>query len=65
MKNDPNDTSRRALEDDLAKLDGRPPYDTGSNICRSDAYFARSLEKKYGGTIEEFRKMVPNSGGLQ
>lgn len=43
---------------DLAKLDGDPPYDTPSNIVRSDPYFARSLEKKYGMDIQELRKAV-------
>lgn len=44
--------------DDLKKLDGDPPYDTPSNISRNDAYFGKSLEKKYGMPLEELRKEV-------
>lgn len=36
------------LRDDLAKLDGEPPYDGPSNICRGDPYFVCALEQKYG-----------------
>ena len=44
--------------DDLKKLDGKAPYDGGSNICRDDAYFAHSLESKYGKSIKELRREV-------
>jgi len=46
------------LEKDLAMLDGKPPYDGPENPCRADAYYARSLQVKYGATIEELRQRV-------
>ena len=36
------------LERDVAMLLGKPPYDTPSNYCWNDGYFARSLRDKYG-----------------
>ena len=39
--------------DDLKKLHGRPPYDTGSNISYNDGYFAQSLIRKYGMRLSE------------
>ncbi len=46
------------LREDLAKLDGKPPYNTGSNILQGDGYFAKSLEEKYGLPIEELRQIA-------
>lgn len=43
---------------DLDKLEGKPPYDGGSNICRGDGYFYNSIEKKFGMTIPELRKAL-------
>lgn len=36
------------LEDHVAMLLGKSPYDHPSNICWNDPYFARSLIAKYG-----------------
>lgn len=44
--------------DDLKMLEGLPPYDGGSNHCRGDGYFARSLEQKYGMSLEALQKEV-------
>lgn len=46
------------IRDDLAKLDGKPPYNTPSNYCWGDGYFASSLEQKYGAPIETLRRLV-------
>ncbi len=51
-------TRHEEITDDLKKLDGKPPYNGGSNICRDDTYFALSLEKKYGSSILELRKEI-------
>lgn len=48
------------LEDDLARLDGLFPYDKPENPCRNDGYYAVSLEKKYGRTLEELRRLFRN-----
>lgn len=44
--------------DDLNKLYGRKPYDGSSNICKDDAHFGNSIEKKYGKNIAELKKLV-------
>lgn len=44
--------------DDLRKLFGLPPYDKPGNHCWGDGYYSRSLEKKYGKTIEELEKLT-------
>lgn len=49
---------RERILDDLKKLYGLPPYDSGGNICRGDGYFARSLEEKYGKPLKELREEV-------
>lgn len=36
------------LEDDVKKLLGLPPYNSPSNFCWNDNYYARSLQEKYG-----------------
>ena len=36
------------LRDELAMLNGRPPYNHPSNICWNDNYYAESLRTKYG-----------------
>ena len=46
------------LKLDLAILDGTPPWDDPSNVCRNDSYYAKSLERKYGKKIDELRKVV-------
>jgi len=38
----------RELEDAVAKLLGKPPYNHPSNFCWNDNYFAKSLNDKYG-----------------
>lgn len=46
------------LREKLAMLDGDPPYDTGSNICYGDGYFAKSIEREFGASLEELRKQA-------
>lgn len=46
-------TKKERILDDLKKLSGIPPYDDFSNIVMGDGYFAKSLERKYHGTIDE------------
>lgn len=46
------------LKDEIEKFLGRGKHRTHSNICYGDAYYALSLERKYGKSIEELRKMV-------
>jgi hypothetical protein len=43
--------------DDMKKLRGLPPYNE-TNPCYGDGYFAASLERKYGCTLEELAKAV-------
>jgi len=50
------------LEKEMAMLDGKPPYDGPENPCRGDAYYATSLQRKYGATIEELRRRVKIEG---
>ena len=49
---------KKELRDELAKLNGWPPYDGPENICRGDGYYGMSLEKKYGKTIAELEKFL-------
>ena len=35
------------LLDALKKLNGLPPYDTPSNLCRNDGYFAQSIRNNF------------------
>jgi hypothetical protein len=49
---------RKILRDELAKLNGWPPHDEPSNICRGDAYYGKSLEEKYGKTIAELERFL-------
>ena len=44
--------------DDLAMLKGDPPYNIPSNICYGDGYYAASLERRYGMSIEELERIV-------
>ena len=46
------------LKRDLAILDGIPPWDDPSNLCRNDSYYAKSLEQKYGKKLDELRKIA-------
>jgi len=48
---------RRAVLDDLKKLNGLPPYN-GFNPCAYDGYFAAALVKKYNLSINELAKAV-------
>jgi hypothetical protein len=52
----------KQLCDDLNKLDGKPPYNEPSNICWGDAYFAKSLEKKYNKPLDELYKIAQRIG---
>ncbi len=50
-------TQVREAIDDLKKLYGMPPYDSG-NPCRWDGIYSRSLETKYNLTLSELVKAV-------
>jgi hypothetical protein len=61
-----NTTEVAELKDDLDKLAGRGKHDSPANFCYLDGYFAKHLEQKYGGSIEEleaFVKKANRSGG--
>lgn len=45
-------------KDDLDKLNGRGRHATPSNICWGDGYFARSLEEKYGMSLQALEAAV-------
>lgn len=47
---------KKSAVDDLKKLCGDKPYNTGSNIVTGDGYFAKSLEHKYGMSLSELEK---------
>lgn len=47
---------RERAKDDLKKLLFLPPYNEMTNICAGDGIFARSLEEKYGLSIDELKK---------
>jgi len=49
--------------DALAILDGKPPYDGPSNICRNDGYYAQSIEQTFGMSIADLRKNVERDNG--
>jgi hypothetical protein len=49
-------------KDDLKKLYGHPPYNTWTNICYGDAYFARAIEKEHGKSCEELQKITGING---
>ena len=45
--------------DQLKKLEGLPPYDTWSNHCAGDGYFAASIERDFSPeTVVAARKKV-------
>jgi|ETNvirenome_6_30_1030629.scaffolds.fasta_scaffold00550_12 hypothetical protein len=47
---------KRTLKDDLAKFDGKGPYDK-LNPCYMDGYFAYDMKRYWkAGTVEELRK---------
>lgn len=46
------------LRDQLAKLDGLPPYDGTGNIVRDDGIFMRSIEREFGAPINELRRRI-------
>jgi hypothetical protein len=50
------------IRDDIARLDGAPPYDTPWNTCWNDDYYGKSLEMKYGLQIDRLRKIADNFG---
>ena len=52
--------NKKELLDDLKILYGLPPHDSMSNYCQGDGYYANSLVKKYGQSIEELK----NSGRI-
>lgn len=50
-----------ALKDDLAKLNGKPPYNSPANFCWNDNYFARHIVSKYGASLNELEKELVQS----
>lgn len=46
------------LEHDLKMFLGLPPFNTPSNFCYLDGYFALSIEKKYGKKIAQLKAEV-------
>ena len=44
--------------DGLLKYLGLPPYDGAGNPCCEDGYFAASLERRYGMSLEELDKEI-------
>lgn len=43
--------------DNIAMLEGAPPYNTWSNLCYGDGYFANSLLRQYKAeSIEQLKK---------
>ena len=42
----------------LKKLYGLPPYDSIANPCLGDGYFASSITRDYGMSIDELEKIV-------
>lgn len=53
-----DENTKEQARDDLRKLHGHAPYNTPSNICYGDGYFAASLVTKYGMSITELEKAV-------
>mgnify|MGYP005870276485 CR=1 FL=1 len=56
---------KRRARDDLKRLYGRPPHNDPGNLCRNDAYFARSLVFKYGTSLSELEKAVEPKSRLR
>ena len=46
------------LRTKLDMLDGKPPYDTPTNICCADAYFAASIARQFCHNVIELRRML-------
>ena len=44
---------KKEARKDLMMLHGDPPYNSWSNICYGDGYFAASLVRKYGMSLDE------------
>ena len=42
----------------IAMLEGSPPYNTPSNICYGDGYFAQSIVREYGMSISTLKALV-------
>lgn len=40
--------AKKEAMDKIDKLEGVPPYNTWSNICYGDGYFAASIIRQYG-----------------
>ena len=41
---------------DLKMLHGMPPYDSPSNYCKGDGYFANNMIKKYNMSMRDLIK---------
>lgn len=50
------------LRDDLAKLNGKPPYNDPANFCWNDNHFARSLVTKYGADLSVLERWAEGGG---
>lgn len=47
------------IQIDLAKFDGKPPYDGPENICRNDNYFLQYMLKRWGvDDLDMLRKIA-------
>ena len=62
LKEVPAGVNLAELRDDLAKLNGRPPYNDPANFCWNDNYFARSLVMKYGAGLDELEHWAKGGG---
>ena len=45
----------REFVKDMSKLEGLPPFE--SSPCRNDKFYAKSLERKYGRSIDDLKKI--------
>ena len=51
-----DEKQRLRVRDKLRMLDGLPPYNTGSNLCRGDPYFAAQLVREFGMMLPALRE---------
>jgi hypothetical protein len=53
-----------SLKTDIQKFLGEGEYNTPSNPCWGDGYFAKSLEEKWGKSIEELVTIYREGGDI-
>lgn len=58
MKPTQEQTALEHCLDKLRILHGLPPYDTPSNICRSDGYFAKSIERDFPDVLKAAQYLI-------